>query len=459
MSFHSYRTSLGTASSIFNWFWKFHDRHPLPPWLNRWMRYALYLLRRVRFYFLRKREVYRQGESGQEQVVPRLNIMKANDEPTHAGRRRRVADAEQRFDHIHQVNRILRTDDGAWIPQPHATYSEDGVSIEEVALRVTGYLSAYRATARPEFLRVARQGGDYLRKERVYSDGHLRLQGHQVIDITYAFAGSALLELYTQTGEDVLLENAVRIGNRLVDYHISGSVNHAVIPVQFLGPLYQETGNVSYREEVRTRLFRSAVPFQLPYGGWLGHESWIWYHALITKSLVHGYLALPFDIEHQSEKDCLARTITAALNRFMMAQTGNGSFRIRPDPPLCETTDDCDHFKASLFQDSRFKQVQNERSEVYGHWNGYVIDALVTAYEVLDVQNLVPLIDRFGQAVVRSEKLSRLEFDTLGAGRYLEYVHNLRFRHHYRGQKRERSHSCNGSAQAERGLDSVAVKQ
>jgi hypothetical protein len=78
-----------------------------------------------------------------------------------------------------------------------------------------------------------------------------------------------------------------------------------------------------------------------------------------------------------------------------------------------------------------------------------VMDALVTAYEHLDVQPLVPLIDRFGHGVARSEKLSRLEFDTLGAGRYLEYVKKLRFRHHYRGHKRERRHTRNGSVQEE----------
>ena len=346
--------------------------------------------------------------------------------------------ALNRFAYVHEVSQKLRTDQGAWIAQPLAIYHGDGISIEEVALRVTGYLAAYRATNNAEYLRVAKEGCEYLLSERIYADGHIRLQGHMVIDITYAYAGTALLSFYEQTGNDELLETATLIGDRLVDYHISGSVNHAVTPVQLLAPLYQHTGDIRYRKAVRRRLFRAAVPMQMPYGGWLGHESWIWYHAMITKSLILGYVSLPFDINHQSDKDRLARTITAALNRFVEDYKGNGSFRIRPESPLCETPED--EHSASIFEDGRFQQVELSPNDGYGHWNGYVLDALVTACEYLDVQNLLPLIDGFGSSVASSQKLSRLEFDTLGAGRYLEYVSKIRNRYLYQNaQERESS--------------------
>jgi hypothetical protein len=166
---------------------------------------------------------------------------------------------------------------------------------------------------------------------------------------------------------------------------------------------------------------------------------------MITKSLILGYVSLPFDISHQSDKDRLAQAITAALNRFVRDFRTDGSFRIRPDPPLCATIDDGHHYSASIFEDEQFHRVETSPSQGYGHWNGYVLDALVTAYDYLDIRSLIPVIDRFGAAVASSRKVSRLEFDTLGAGRYLEYVSRIRNRYLYRGpNERERPVGQNG---------------
>ena len=438
MGFHSYRTSRSSPQDLYERLWNLHDRHPLPYWLNVAARRVLQFLRRLRILFLSQRKPYRRGRKGRERPVDRFEISSVDPGSPHSDEGPEREKAQRRFSQVHEVNQELRNDQGAWIAQPQAIYHGDGISIEEIGLRVTGYLAAYRATGDSKYLQAAQQGCDYLRSERIYADGHIRLQGHLVIDITYAFAGAALLSLYEHTGDDQLLETACLVGDRLVDYHISGSVNHAVTPVQLLAPLYQHTGNVRYRKEVRRRLFRTAVPMQMPYGGWLGHESWIWYHAMITKSLILGYVSLPFDIKHQSEKDRLAQAITAALNRFVEDYRRNGSFRFRPEPPLCETIDDEDHFSASLFKDGQFQQVETSPDDGYGHWNGYVLDALVTAYEYLDASELVPIIDRFGSAVASSRKVSRLEFDTLGAGRYLEYVDRIRNRYMYHGPEDER---------------------
>jgi len=408
--------------------WKFDDRHPLPRSLNTFARFALYLLRRVRFFVLAQLSAYRCGASGQEALVGSIRVSNTMELVSPLDSSKAANCAQERFEHVNQVNRRLRTNRGAWHAQPHAIYYGQGVSIEEVALRVLGYMAAFRATGLMEYLDEAREGCSYLRTYRIYADGHLRLQGHQVIDMTYAYGGAALLSVYEHTGNKALLSVARRIGDRLIEYHISGSVNHAVVPAYLLEPLYRYTGDVRYRNALRKRLFRTAVPFQLPYGGWLGHESWIWYHAIITKSLVLGYSALPFDLQHQSDKDRLARTITAALNRFIEAfDAAQASFRIRPEPPLCETTEDEVYYRTSNYSEQSFKSVRN-LSGPYGAWNGYVLDALITAYEHLDVHALTPLIDQFGCAVCRSREVSRLEFDTLGAGRFFEYVATIRDR-------------------------------
>jgi len=445
VGFHLYRGSRSSPDHLYERLWNFHDRHPLPHWLNVLARRVVHLLRRVRLFFLSQLKAYRRGHHGRERPADRFEISSVDASVADFERESAEGKAQRRFSDVHAINQRLRTDRGAWIAQPQAFYHGNGISIEEVGLRVTGYLAAYRATGDSEYLHVAQEACDYLRSERIYADGHIRLQGHLVIDITYAFAGAALLSLYNHTREDELLETACLIGDRLVDYHISGSVNHAVTPVQLLAPLYQHTGNARYREETRRRLFRTAVPMQMPYGGWLGHESWIWYHAMITKSLILGYVSLPFDISHQSDKDRLAQAITAALNRFVRDFRTDGSFRIRPDPPLCATIDDGHHYSASIFEDEQFHRVEASPSQGYGHWNGYVLDALVTAYDYLDIRSLIPVIDRFGAAVASSRKVSRLEFDTLGAGRYLEYVSRIRNRYLYRGpNERERSVGQNG---------------
>lgn len=435
MGFHHYRTSRGSPQHLYERLWNFHDRHPLPYWLNVAARRVLHFFRRLRILILSQLTPYRRGRSGQERPVDRFEIASVGSGSAISQNKPSRERAHERFAHVHELNRKLRTDQGGWIAQPQATYHGEGISIEEIGLRVDGYLAAYRATGASEYLDTAREACDYLRSERIYADGHIRLQGHLVIDITYAFAGRALLALYEHTGDDALLETACLIGDRLVDYHISGSVNHAVTPVQLLAPLYQHTGTRRYREEARRRLFRAAVPTQMPYGGWLGHESWIWYHAMITKSLVLGYVSLPFDINHQSDKDRLAQTITAALNRFLEDYRENGSVRIRPEPPLCETVDDECHYSASIFQDGRFQHVETSPDQGYGHWNGYVLDALVTAYEYLEVRELLPMIDHVGGAVASSQMVSRLEFDTLGAGRYLEYAGSIRNRYLYQASE------------------------
>jgi len=374
---------------------------------------------------------YQRGETGAEPVVDSLRIANTEGFTAAFNSAKAIQAAKARFERVHQINQQLRTNQGAWHAQPHAVYYGKGVSIEEVALRALGYMSAFRATGQSEYLDRAREGCSYVLDHRVYANGHLRLQGHQVIDMTYAYAGAALLDVYEHTENEALLSAARRIGDRLTEYHISGSVNHAVVPAYLLAPLYRHTGDVRYRNALRKRLFRAAVPFQLPYGGWLGHESWIWYHAIITKSLILGYSALPFDLRHQADNDRLARAITAALNRFIEAfDPAQASFRIRPEPPLCESTEDGHYYRAFTYSDRKFEPASNPTGP-YGRWNGYVLDTLITAYEQLDVHALTPLIDQFGQAVSRSDKVSRLEFDTLGAGRFLEYVTTIRNRNRF----------------------------
>lgn len=418
MSFHYFRRSFWPGRSLINRIWSYHDRNPLPPAINLRIRSLLFLFRKISFRVKAKQKRFIYGNDNSLKAAPRLYILKSKPSPFLKDNK-----VIKRFEQVHAINETLRNEEGAWVPQPLVEYYGKGISIEEIALRIRGYLAAYLALKNVHYLDRAKEGCAYLIKKRIFKDGHIYLQGHITQDIPYAFAGEALLCLWKLTPLNTeLLENAKKIGNRLIEYHIAGSVNHAVIPVQFLGQLYQVTGKKKYLKNCIKRMFRSAVPYQLSYGGWLGHESWIWYHALILRSLVIGYVSLPNTLEYYAKKDKLACSIIAAINRFISEQDEDGAFPMRPPDPVCEHKDDNRFLeqKAIYTAECGFEKI-NDKGVTYGSWNGYVIDALVTTYELLDTKELLPSLNRYAQNIAASNYVWRLEFDTLGAGRLLEY--------------------------------------
>jgi hypothetical protein len=120
----------------------------------------------------------------------------------------------------------------------------------------------------------------------IYTATCNRLQGHTSIDITYTFAGLAALRLLETTAETQYLRAAVAAGDRVAEHHLAGSINHAVLPALLLARLYEVTGLRYCLEHAHSRVRRAALAYQLPNGGWDSHDSWTWYHALITRSLL-----------------------------------------------------------------------------------------------------------------------------------------------------------------------------
>ena len=171
-------------------------------------------------------------------------------------------------------------------PHPFRSQYASGIPIEEVSDRILGYLAAYEAFGDPVFLERAEAGGEYLLRRRVYANGHVRLEGHLVVEHEYTFAARALLALWDQDrGRSDYLRAATLIGDRLLEEHLGGAIDHAVHPAQVLGPLYQLTGDGKYLRAALRRAFR-AVRLQLPYGGWPGDDGRIWYHSIIGKSVI-----------------------------------------------------------------------------------------------------------------------------------------------------------------------------
>jgi hypothetical protein len=422
MSFHYFRPSFWPKPNLISKVWSYHDRNPLPPAVNLFFRNVTFIGRRIYFQLKAQKPAYIYGLDKSLDVAPRLRIVQPVVTASIG-----TKETYCRFKEVHRQNEHLHCTNGSWVPHPLVEFYGRGISIEEIALRIRGYLSAYKAVQNPLYLLRAKEACRYLTEKRIYPDGHIFLQGHLAIDLPYAFAGEALLCMYAfDRSNGTLLEHARKIGDRLIDYHVSGSVNHAVVPVQFLGQLYGVTGEKKYLKNCIKRLFRTAVPFQLPYGGWLGHESWLWYHALILRSLIIGYISVPNTLEYYAKKDRIACSIIAAVNRLLASQNKDGTFPLRPPEPLCEHRDEHRFIreKAVFTPGKTFEQI-TDNGIAYGSWNGYVIDALVTAYELLDMKEIIPCLNAFGRNIANTDYVWRLEFDTLGAGRLLEYSHVL----------------------------------
>jgi len=383
-----------------------HDDHPLPDKLNRAARGLLYVGRRV------KHALTPHGQN----PVPRNKFLSAR-----PFKPMPFEEAEAWFRRVHEANEAVYHANGAWSPQPYATYAGQGIPIEEVAHRIPGYLSAYRATQEPVYLERAYAAGDYILRERLFTDGHLLLQGHLLIDATYPFAGAALLALWDRDRSRTEYFDAARkIGDQLLECHIAGILDHACAPVQLLGPLYRYTGDRRYLRAAIRRVFRRALPFQLPSGDWDGQQMVVWYQGINLRNLIAMYVSTPFTLENQGRKDRLARSIVAATNWFLALQDATGAFpltRLGGSAPISQ------QMQIVSFDGSTFCQDPTPRAYLVN--GGYEIDALVAMYEHLHVSEVLPALHGYASLVAGTHRFGRLEFNTLGAGRYLGLLADL----------------------------------
>lgn len=408
-TFHPKRYRNPHRQSLWGRLWEFHDDHPLPAPLNRGGRRLLYYGRRASA----AAEALRTRD--RPDAVSRDHIAEVETAQPMSLER-----AAAWFQRIHEANEAVRRPDGAWEPHPHALYAGLGVPIEEVALRIPGYLGAYAATSDPAYLERAQAAGAYLLRERVFADGHVRLQAHLIADFTYAIAGVALLQLWEHDpSNSAFFEAARRIGDRLVEHHIAGSVNHTAIPAQLLAPLYRHTGDARYLRAAHKRVFRSVVPFQLPTGDWEGHESRSWYQGVNVLSLIATYTWTPFDLKHARRNDRLAETLTAAINRLLLSQDASGALDHSGRGAVAGEWEP----DVVTFQDGAF--VPSVLPGGYRSHGAYEMDALVTAYEGLHVDACASAAHRYAAHLAGMEQLWRLEFNTLGAGRYLSLLRTL----------------------------------
>ncbi len=415
-TFHNYRFKGNRNSGLINRLWHFHDEHPLPAPVNKVARKGVYYLRRAHSAIRTPKPVDGRDEYG-DRVVPKQSFLA----PRRSFTPPPLGLIEARFRLLHEMNEHLYNGDGSWEMNEHAYYYGSGVPIEEVSYRVLGYLSAHETFGDPVFLERAVEGGRYLLRERLFADGHMRLESHLVIELEYTFAGLALLALYrSDPSATEYLDAACRIGDRLVEEHCTGCVDHATIPAQLLGPLYQLTGRQRYLRAALYRVLTYAVPLQLPYGGWEGEDSFTWYHSIIVKSALAAYLSTPNTLAFYAKKDRIARTVTAGINRLLACQNPDGSLRmgrgnVRKDYNYTGHT--------VHFEDGGFVRTSSDLDSYVGPNE---IDVLVSGFEDLAVQPAAIAAHGYAHAMLASDVTCRPEFDTFALARYASFLVGLR---------------------------------
>lgn len=425
MSFHSFRDgnfdkkTVGLLESLFLW----HDRHPLPPYLNRFIRDNLLPPLRYWKYRLKNHSkithTLKAGKTALgDAVVPDERII----EQDLSFQPMPWTFAVDWFQSLHEMNEYLHNNDGSWSPQPHANYFGKGISIEDVALRIYGYILAYRATGENLYLDRALMGSNYLLKKRRLGDGHLVLQGHTVIDTTYSFAAIAWIMIWEETGDKTAFQAAHDLGKHLCQYQIAGSINHAAIPAQALALLYGCTGDLSYLHNALKRVAR-VMPYQQPYGGWPeGHESWTWYHSITTKSVNMAYVYTPFTIDYQAIKDKMAHSLYKALNRLITSQQKNGRIKSGCGDLLYDERDEYGSSPRAQWAEFNLEHGFIKAPPVACHeFYGYELDSLCYARLSLPCPELDPIIEGLAGYFSRRRLVWRPEFNTMAIGHYLYY--------------------------------------
>jgi hypothetical protein len=158
----------------------------------------------------------------------------------------------------------------------------------------------------------------------------------------------------------------------------------------------------------------------LPSGDWLGHEGRLWYQGVNLRSLIATYVAMPFTLENVGKKDRLSRSIVAATNWFLALQDAAGAF-----PLTRERGSRAPEWEPEVvtFDGSNF--CPDPLPQGYLGHGAYEIDALVAMYEHLHAKEVLPALHGYSSLIAGTNRLWRLEFNTLGAGRYLGLLADL----------------------------------
>jgi len=239
---------------------------------------------------------------------------------------------------LHELSELNYRGEGVWTVRKN--YAPP--SARTTSRRVLAYLGGRRVFPdRPVFSDRARQGLErLLRIQR--PDGSIPWLGYSfdgvVNDAGVLFeggiAGVAFLEGWLAFGDSRYLAASAGLAEWEMSYPVTDNVNYDLFAVWHLAAHYEATGESAYLEGAVEKCRSAAFAGQLPYGGWPGHNAYVWYHAIIVRGMARLYGALP---ERHPFRGELRPVLVAATNRLIRSQLPSGRCRALPEPePLDE---------------------------------------------------------------------------------------------------------------------------
>jgi hypothetical protein len=242
-----------------------------------------------------------------------------------------------KFNAIHSTFEANYNNDGSW----GIGYGEDADNhplVRCTANAVLGYINAYSKISNQNFLVRAKEGLDWLVDEQLesgaftwYCEGTPKTTGETTM-YESGLAGAALIEgyRYIRDGNNNQIEAYLQASNNVCDYFLtmdaSLNANFNAFAIWALAENYKETGTTAYLDKA---LFFAdcMLAYQLDSGMWADeHNQYIWYHGIITRSLVMLLNALPAGHPKQA---MLQHALYKALNHLRRSHTDD-----RPDGAL-----------------------------------------------------------------------------------------------------------------------------
>lgn len=244
----------------------------------------------------------------------------------------RFEEVAARFARLHELSEQTRLPGGGW----------EGRLVRLTSRRVIGYADAYLATGEPVYRERALEGARTLPARQL--EGGVfpwSLKWGDFVDADNCLyetglAGVALLRAWELCGEgeaDVageLLAASRRAAGFEMDAPLSPNNNYNMFAVWHLAELHRVTGERVLLDSAVWRAREAGLVGQQPWGGWPGHNSWIWYHGIIIRGAAALWGVLP--PEHPYRGD-LRASLIAALNRAIHDQLPDGSIPSNPGEP------------------------------------------------------------------------------------------------------------------------------
>ena len=266
--------------------------------------------------------------------------------PGHRFARPDPAAVEGYFRRLHQTCEKTYHGDGSWGPgtmdDPAGTFDEtikesqtSHPLIRATGYCVMGYLDAYRWRPDELYRQRAREGLEWLLREQE-PDGAFRLwtrrDGGQVSHHGCLFvtgiAGSALLKGFECLGDERLLAASERAAQWAAAWPVDANVNFNAFVIWHMADHYRVTQDPVLLDAIIYKTRQAMMSPQQPGGGWVGHNSWTWYHGINLRAYATLYRALPAG---HPFKPALATALDAAQRYLIALQAADGSLHPNPD--------------------------------------------------------------------------------------------------------------------------------